>query len=71
MLTFKELKESLQEQTVKKYTVTAGGERVPVEIVKNRNKYVAVVAGEKLADEHSNQKAAEKDAADFIKLLGG
>lgn len=71
MLTYKQLKEALDNKTVKKYTVSTGGEKVQVEIVKTKNKFYAVVAGEKLADMHNNEKAAEKDAADFIKLLGG
>lgn len=71
MKSFSQLIESLSESTVKKYNVSAAGERVPVEIKKVGNKFYAVVAGERLADTHNNQKAAEKDAADFIKLLGG
>jgi hypothetical protein len=72
MLSFKELREALDGKKVKSYTVNVSGEKIKVDIVKgSNNKFTAIVAGEKLADSHSSEKAAEKDAADFIKLLGG
>jgi hypothetical protein len=75
MLTFNELRESLlisEDKTVKKFVVRSGGEKVDVEVVKTKgNKFVAIVDGERLGSTHSSEAAAEKDAKDFIKLLGG
>jgi hypothetical protein len=75
MLTFNELRESLlisEDKTVKKFVVRSGGEKVDVEVVKTKgNKFVAIVNGERLGSTHSSGAAAEKDAKDFIKLLGG
>jgi hypothetical protein len=75
MLTFNELRESLlisEDKTVKKFVIRSGGEKVDVEVVKTKNnKFVAIVDGERLGSTHSSEAAAEKDAKDFIKLLGG
>ena len=57
---------SLREQTVFKKTI----DRVPVEIKKQGNKFVAFVDGDKL-DHYKSRQEAEKMAAEFIKQYKG
>jgi len=64
---FKELRENLLvEKDIKSFKV---GKNV-VKITANKNKFAVFINGEKLDDSFTSAGEAEKNAKDFIKLMG-
>jgi uncharacterized protein YxjI len=67
MLSFKELKESLQENAVKQFKV---GKKSKAVITKNGSKFAVEIDGELLDKNFKSAKDAEKAAKEFADLMG-
>ncbi len=73
MLNFIELREKIKLDSGEKQVQamkTGKGKKVDVVITQKGNKFAVYINGDKLDDSFKNAKDAEKNANDFIKLMG-